>query len=99
MIRRPPRATRTDTLIPYTTLFRSRHQTGNTGIDMDHGATGEIEHAPVPEQAARPGPGHVRHRQVGEGEPQRDEGRSEENMSAPVTNAQLVCRLLPEKKK
>src|SRR3546814_13632231 len=24
MIRRPPRATRTDTLIPYTTLFRSR---------------------------------------------------------------------------
>src|SRR3546814_12749614 len=26
MIRRPPRATRTDTLFPYTTLFRSRHQ-------------------------------------------------------------------------
>src|SRR3546814_18367209 len=25
MIRRPPRATRTDTLFPYTTLFRSRH--------------------------------------------------------------------------
>src|SRR3546814_4643684 len=24
MIRRPPRATRTDTLLPYTTLFRSR---------------------------------------------------------------------------
>src|SRR3546814_17055089 len=24
MIRRPPRATRTDTLVPYTTLFRSR---------------------------------------------------------------------------
>src|SRR3546814_11813844 len=24
MIRRPPRSTRTDTLIPYTTLFRSR---------------------------------------------------------------------------
>src|SRR3546814_3089831 len=32
MIRRPPRSTRTDTLFPYTTLFRSRlaswHQTG-----------------------------------------------------------------------
>src|SRR3546814_8337539 len=28
MIRRPPRSTRTDTLFPYTTLFRSRyHQT------------------------------------------------------------------------
>src|SRR3546814_3324661 len=25
MIRRPPRSTRTDTLFPYTTLFRSRH--------------------------------------------------------------------------
>src|SRR3546814_7056392 len=26
MIRRPPRSTRTDTLFPYTTLFRSREQ-------------------------------------------------------------------------
>src|SRR3546814_1683340 len=26
MIRRPPRSTRTDTLFPYTTLFRSRYQ-------------------------------------------------------------------------
>src|SRR3546814_7439735 len=31
MLRRPPRSTRTDTLFPYTTLFRSdhRHDTGN----------------------------------------------------------------------
>src|SRR3546814_7765071 len=28
MIRRPPRSTRTDTLFPYTTLFRSRHAPG-----------------------------------------------------------------------
>src|SRR3546814_1232011 len=28
MIRRPPRSTRTDTLFPYTTLFRSRHMIG-----------------------------------------------------------------------
>src|SRR3546814_18887474 len=28
MIRRPPRSTRTDTLFPYTTLFRSYHQIG-----------------------------------------------------------------------
>src|SRR3546814_5597367 len=27
MIRRPPRSTRTDTLFPYTTLFRSRQRT------------------------------------------------------------------------
>src|SRR3546814_19087537 len=33
MIRRPPRATRTDTLFPYTTLFRSAHgvTTGQIG--------------------------------------------------------------------
>src|SRR3546814_10410785 len=31
MIRRPPRSTRTDTLFPYTTLFRSRPRvSGNT---------------------------------------------------------------------
>src|SRR3546814_6267662 len=28
MIRRPPRSTRTDTLFPYTTLFRSQHLVG-----------------------------------------------------------------------
>src|SRR3546814_7931603 len=29
MIRRPPRSTRTDTLFPYTTLFRSRSRVGS----------------------------------------------------------------------
>src|SRR3546814_2862403 len=29
MIRRPPRSTRTDTLFPYTTLFRSRKRKGS----------------------------------------------------------------------
>src|SRR3546814_8006399 len=31
MIRRPPRSTRTDTLFPYTTLFRSRALAGRDG--------------------------------------------------------------------
>src|SRR3546814_11582402 len=31
MIRRPPRSTRTDTLFPYTTLFRSPAAAGSTG--------------------------------------------------------------------
>src|SRR3546814_1870014 len=31
MIRRPPRSTRTDTLFPYTTLFRSRQKTSYNG--------------------------------------------------------------------
>src|SRR3546814_8791433 len=29
MIRRPPRSTRTDTLFPYTTLFRSSYESGH----------------------------------------------------------------------
>src|SRR3546814_2036508 len=32
MIRRPPRSTRTDTLFPYTTLFRSIHERRFSGL-------------------------------------------------------------------
>src|SRR3546814_19484220 len=40
MIRRPPRSTRTDTLFPYTTLFRSKeqrpeHQRRGGGVDIE----------------------------------------------------------------
>src|SRR3546814_20724640 len=38
MIRRPPRSTRTDTLFPYTTLFRS---TANAGDDTIVAGTGD----------------------------------------------------------
>src|SRR3546814_1546735 len=36
MIRRPPRSTRTDTLCPYTTLFRStdRERSGESGVEI-----------------------------------------------------------------
>src|SRR3546814_1049547 len=34
MIRRPPRSTRTDTLFPYTTLFRSKHTIGSNVAQM-----------------------------------------------------------------
>src|SRR3546814_8079534 len=44
MIRRPPKSTRTDTLFPYTTLFRSRHRPGSwlsrrnlAGVDVEVG--------------------------------------------------------------
>src|SRR3546814_5978908 len=33
MIRRPPRSTRTDTLFPYTTLFRSHRRRRDHGLD------------------------------------------------------------------
>src|SRR3546814_18049986 len=39
MIRRPPRSTRTDTLFPYTTLFRSRQAPGRPKPDLSHGTT------------------------------------------------------------
>src|SRR3546814_8641444 len=38
MIRRPPRSTRTDTLFPYTTLFRSRHRLRIIAIHMENGS-------------------------------------------------------------
>src|SRR3546814_6232838 len=34
MIRRPPRSTRTDTLFPYTTLFRSSEQCSGIGVEL-----------------------------------------------------------------
>src|SRR3546814_16764431 len=34
MIRRPPRSTRTDTLFPYTTLFRSERQQSRVGAGL-----------------------------------------------------------------
>src|SRR3546814_20010266 len=33
MIRRPPRSTRTDTLFPYTTLFRVMNELRNRGVE------------------------------------------------------------------
>src|SRR3546814_1160358 len=46
MIRRPPRSTRTDTLFPYTTLFRSGVEVRivdlETGKDLPTGERGEV---------------------------------------------------------
>src|SRR3546814_16073644 len=59
MIRRPPRSTRTDTLFPYTTLFRSaarrkvrdHHAHGCAGVAVGAGgAVGETVAAPEPRQ-------------------------------------------------
>src|SRR3546814_10844132 len=40
MIRRPPRSTRTDTLFPYTTLFRSKRCAGSMAIGSTVPSTG-----------------------------------------------------------
>src|SRR3546814_15286202 len=66
MIRRPPRATRTDTLFPYTTLFRSagrpRHPARPQGDGRGGGrrgalpgwAGGCLRHRPDPARQRRP---------------------------------------------
>src|SRR3546814_12544044 len=51
MIRRTPRSTRTDTLVPYTTLFRSLHETldlaqGNRLAVADEGEVADLDRVP-----------------------------------------------------
>src|SRR3546814_1328816 len=102
MIRQPPRSTRTDTLFPYTTLFRSK--------DTVHVCT-RNRAAQRARRAVRRWPG--RHPRIGllsgaadpchpglqwclDRQPHRAEiGRA--HVLTPVTNAHLVCRLLLEK--
>src|SRR3546814_18978864 len=54
MIRRPPRSTRTDTLFPYTTLFRSPEEEENEEENPFKRAARKIGTAPLPK-----GPGRV----------------------------------------
>src|SRR3546814_3062284 len=75
MIRRPPRSTRTDTLFPYTTLFRSRGCV-RAGAEAA-GALPEPQarlHLPVPSSAARV-------RRAGERDDAGSDRRSEEHTS------------------
>src|SRR3546814_3052220 len=51
MLRRPPRSTRTDTLFPYTTLFRSVLSRAGALLARDLGEEG----APLPHQLVDPG--------------------------------------------
>src|SRR3546814_10413547 len=70
MIRRPPRSTRTDTLFPYTTLFRSdpQDQQGDHGTDQAADQR-RSTHGPVPVAGvgrrveSGPGPGRLERRQ------------------------------------
>src|SRR3546814_5688712 len=82
MIRRPPRSTRTDTLFPYTTLFRSHDCPGNAHL----AARRSLDR--VRRCQPEPGP-HYDSRCRGD--------RKSTRLNS-VTNAHLVCRLLLEKK-
>src|SRR3546814_3234967 len=52
MIRRPPRSTRTDTLFPYTTLFRSLRDPHHAGVQLQQGRGGGAAH-PLHQPRAR----------------------------------------------
>src|SRR3546814_5704178 len=103
MKRRPPRSTRTDTLFPYTTLFRSQE----ISRLLDPGARQAVDNAAIARmfglnEAQQLTPHFVFfddavtdvrtieacHKQIGRA-----------HVLTPVTNAHLVCRLLLEKKK
>src|SRR3546814_4780498 len=45
MIRRPPRSTRTDTLFPYTTLFRSVQRARRVGVEHKRQRAGTVDRA------------------------------------------------------
>src|SRR3546814_4599950 len=98
MIRRPPRSTRTDTLFPYTTLFRStlpfddldRRCTAhdiNEVLDLARNVEADVITLQQAADDRAPPRHHVEH----------EIGRA--HVRTPVTNAHLVCRLLLEKKK
>src|SRR3546814_8372060 len=96
MLRSPPRSTRTDTLFPYTTLFRSaRRNRPQRPRDRPDRSSRTFVHArALLGHGVSLGPA-IRDA-IGGGSPS---SRSEEHTSTPVTNAHLVCRLLLEKKK
>src|SRR3546814_9975960 len=99
MIRRPPRSTRTDTLFPYTTLFRSDdfdhgqyrvYPADPVGVDRPRAATSGLRrdgHGKIPDAAIpRGGPLPAR------------SARSEEHTSELQSLMRnLVCRLRLEK--
>src|SRR3546814_11394506 len=89
MIRRPPRSTRTDTLFPYTTLFRSHCRPGRRRPDP-----GRPHLPPGPglrqngSQAARPGRRHPA--------PDRHGTRMSTAPAAPITLALSKGRIFAE---
>src|SRR3546814_2321718 len=97
MIRRPPRSTRTDTLFPYTSLFRSdrigdscrRRARASRGLWM---LPLSLDIPLMKRAAARRPETLLAHL----GRDPAKIGRA--HVRTPVTNAHLVCRLLLEKK-
>src|SRR3546814_8752576 len=105
MIRRPPRSTRTDTLFPYTTLFRSPEPA--VGDEHEHDHRGRRDRRGEDARADRIGAqigadgmllDHLeRHRQLARS--QRDRQRSEEHTSELQSLMRISYAVLCLKKK
>src|SRR3546814_2819461 len=76
MIRRPPRSTRTDTLFPYTTLFRS---------------VGRLRRRSAPPGHRLPADGSVRARRVGDDRRPRSEEHTSELQSLMRISYAVFC--------
>src|SRR3546814_10230223 len=108
MIRRPPRSTRTDTLFPYTTLFRSprwrKSCRSSPGGSKGYGRFPK-RHRPALSSSHRDAPRNRVTYPYFPKKPRQTAFRSLHGIDrkstrlTPVTNAHLVCRLLLEKKK
>src|SRR3546814_3319488 len=85
MIRRPPRSTRTDTLFPYTTLFRSGHGSllGPAWVEAAGGAgsSRRLHAVSTKAQRGRGQPGKARAQRALATDAKRGSGRSEEHTS------------------
>src|SRR3546814_8900658 len=84
MIRRPPRSTRTDTLLPYTTLFRS----GRAVLRRRNAVVHQ-------ERRGQKAAADADHAGQKADQPPKEIGRA--HVSTPVPNAHLECRLLLDK--
>src|SRR3712207_7569828 len=96
MIRRPPRST----LLPYTTLFRSRPDAPARAAALRLVGRGDVRHPVLGRGATPPARGgRAAGPRAGGAPPARpDHARSEEHTSELQSRQYLVCRLLLEKK-
>src|SRR3546814_3080986 len=91
MIRRPPRSTRTDTLFPYTTLFRSAWRTGQLARRLRNAARLQVHVRPPAEEPAGPALRDAQSRVRQRGEGQRSEEHTSELQSLMRISYAVFC--------
>src|SRR5438552_13893012 len=92
-----PSVTRASTLGPYTTLFRSRHRTGNIGA-VKRADPGNVLYPPCDGRKRCAHQDRRRQKAGGRDDAAGEVQRSEEHTSELQSPDHLVCRLLLEKK-